>query len=106
MASAKPTRCILPKKMKLKYRLKDFIKEKVDESYYLSDELVKSFEEHTQRQKAKGNGFSFSPTEGEGTSFTITTREGSRTDDTFLKVSEELGEECSSLGSDMNTHRV
>ena len=43
-----------PKKMKLKYRLKDFIKQKVDESYYLSDELVKSFEEHTQRQKAKG----------------------------------------------------
>ena len=53
-----------PRKTKLKYRLKDFIYKKVDESYYLSEELVRSFEEHTKRQKEKGNGFAFSPTEG------------------------------------------
>lgn len=32
-----------PKKMKLKYRLKDFIKKHVDEKYYLSDEVVANY---------------------------------------------------------------
>ena len=34
-----------PKKETLRYRLRDYIKNKVDEKYYLSDELVKSFKE-------------------------------------------------------------
>lgn len=34
-----------PKKHKLRYVLKDFIEKKVDESYYLSDEIVKEFQE-------------------------------------------------------------
>ena len=32
-----------PRKQKLNYRLKDFIEKKVDESYYLSEELVENF---------------------------------------------------------------
>ena len=35
-----------PKETKLRYLLKDFIARKVDESYYLSDELVKDFERY------------------------------------------------------------
>ena len=75
-----------PKKVKLRYLLKDFIKKGVDESYYLSDELVAGFKRHTEEQKAKGNGFGFKPKDGMGTSNTITTKEGSRTDDTFLEI--------------------
>lgn len=33
-----------PKKQKLRYLLKDFIEKKVDEKYYLPDEIVKEFE--------------------------------------------------------------
>ena len=35
-----------PRKVPLRYLLKDFIAKKVDESYYLSDELVKGFERY------------------------------------------------------------
>lgn len=65
-----------PKKIKLKYRLKDFIERKVDESYYLSDEIVASFQKQTEKQAAKGNGFAFNPVDGESEAGTITTREG------------------------------
>lgn len=75
-----------PKKVKLRYLLKDFIKKGVDESYYLSDELVAGFKRHTEEQKAKGNGFQFKPSDGERCANTITTREGQRTDDTYLQI--------------------
>lgn len=54
-----------PPRMRLKYRLKDFIEKEVDGSYYLSEEIVRMFREHTERQKAKGNGFEFKPTDGD-----------------------------------------
>ena len=75
-----------PKRQKLKYRLKDFIERKVDESYYLSDEIVASFQKQTEKQAAKGNGFAFNPVDGESEAGTITTREGQRKDDNFLKI--------------------
>ena len=75
-----------PRKIKLRYVLKDFIEKKVDDYYYLSDELVASFKAHSAAQEEKGNGFRFSTTKGEGTAHTITTREGQRTDDNFLEV--------------------
>ena len=37
-----------PKKQKLRYLLKDFIEKKVDEKYYLSDDLVKEFEKYVE----------------------------------------------------------
>lgn len=39
-----------PKKQPLRYLLKDFIEKKVDESYYLPDELVKEFERYGEEQ--------------------------------------------------------
>lgn len=39
-----------PKKHKLRYVLKDFIEKKVDESYYLSDEIVKEFQKRVGKQ--------------------------------------------------------
>ncbi len=58
-----------PRRFKLRYRLKDFIKKKVDKKYYLSDELVKGFQEYNERQKDKGLGFKFEPQNPEGGEF-------------------------------------
>lgn len=45
-----------PLKQPLRYLLKDFIYRKVDESYYLSDDLVAEFERYAEREgKADGN---------------------------------------------------
>lgn len=78
-----------PKKVKLRYFIKDFIEKKVDETYYLSDEIVSMFERHSEEQRNKGNGFEFKPTDGSGAAHTITTREGQRTDDNYLYDGEE-----------------
>ena len=54
-----------PVKQKLELRLKDMLEDKVDEKYYLSDEMVKWFVAHNEKQREKGNGFRFDPFERE-----------------------------------------
>ena len=54
-----------PKKKKLELKLKDMLEDKVDEKYYLSDEMVNFFIANSERQKEKGNGFRFEPHERE-----------------------------------------
>lgn len=76
---------LFPKPQKLQVRLKDFLDKKVDEKYYLSDKTVEMFIEHTKKQQAKGNGFAFEPTTGDGVGKCITTREGSRGYENFIK---------------------
>lgn len=45
-----------PDPFPLRYALKDFIERKVDERYYLSDELVKEFERYAEKEgKKDGN---------------------------------------------------
>lgn len=73
-----------PRTRKLQYRLKDFLDWHVDEKYYLSDETIEMFIEHTEKQRVKGNGFKFEPTDGGGYAKTISTRAGGRTDDNFI----------------------
>lgn len=75
-----------PPRMPLKYRLKDYIEDDVDESYYLSEEIVRMFRKRTYEQKSKGNGFGFKTTKGEKNAGTITTREGSREYNNFLET--------------------
>lgn len=55
-----------PQEQPLSVRLKDFLDKHVDEKYYLSDKTVEMFIEHTEKQRAKGNGFKFEPTTGGG----------------------------------------
>ena len=43
-----------PKKQPLKYVLKDFIYKKVDESYYLPNDLVKEFERYVEKEGNQG----------------------------------------------------
>ena len=75
-----------PKTIPLKLRLKDILEPEVDEKYYLSDVAIKGFINHAERHAEKGNGFKFSPTDGEGIAVTLTTHEGSRGYNNFLKV--------------------
>lgn len=74
-----------PDPIKLKKRLKHFLDKEVDKKYYLSDKTVEMFLEHTARQQAKGNGFKFEPTDGEGIAHAGLTRAGGRSDDNFIK---------------------
>lgn len=54
-----------PKKQKLKLKLKDMLEEKVNERYYLSDEVIKSFVINNEKNALAGNGFRFDPVERE-----------------------------------------
>lgn len=50
-----------PKGERLTKRLKDVMEESVDEKYYLSDTMIKSFIAKNDTNKEKGNGFQFQP---------------------------------------------
>ena len=74
-----------PKPIKLERRLKDVLESNVDEKYYLREEIISFFQQNSEKQKANGNGFRFSPTMGGGYGKAITTHAGSRMDDNFIK---------------------
>lgn len=74
-----------PTPIKLEKRLKDVLETNVDEKYYLSSDIIKYFEKHTQESIEKGNGFRFAPTDGDVIGKAITTRAGGRMDDNFIK---------------------
>lgn len=61
-------------KQELKLRLKDILDDEVDEKYLLSDKLVSYFNEHKKKHNAKGNGFGWSPTDGNTVANAITAR--------------------------------
>lgn len=63
-----------PSGFPLKLTLRDLLEKNVDEKYYLSEKMIESFTYNSQKQKEKGNGFKFEPTNGEGVAKTITTR--------------------------------
>lgn len=65
-----------PTPIKLEKRLKDILETNVDEKYYLSSDIIKYFEKHTQESIEKGNGFRFAPTDGNVVGKAITTRAG------------------------------
>ena len=84
-----------PRKIALKYRLKDFLEEQVDEKYFLSQRTIDFFIANTEKQKLNGNGFTFDPMNEDDTERigkTITTRAGSRMDDNFVMKNKQLGE--------------
>lgn len=72
--------------IKLEHKWKDLLEEQVDEKYFLSEKTIKFFEENSEKNKEKGNGFRFKPVEKENAEIakTITTRSGSRMDDNFI----------------------
>lgn len=67
-------------------RLIDYLESDVPEKYYLSERRLKGILESTEREKEKGNGFSFSICDQRGVSQTISTKEGCRKTSTFIMV--------------------
>lgn len=76
----------LPNSIKLKHLLVDFLDKKIDESYYLSTDIIKYFVNHTAESIEKGNGFRFAPTNGKVIGKAITTRAGGEWTTTSLSV--------------------
>ena len=74
-----------PESFPLEKRLKEVLEESVDEKYYLSDKMVDYLGTITEKNKARGNGNVYVPTDPEGISKTITTKEGSRVKDNFIE---------------------
>ncbi len=74
-----------PEPFPLEKRLKDVLEEVVDEKYYLSDKMMNYFVSITEKNKARGNGNVYVPTDPEGVSKTITTKEGQRVKDNFIE---------------------
>lgn len=75
-----------PKPFTLEKRLKDVLEKDVDESFYLSEKIVKTFIARNEKNKAKGNGFKFEPTMGDVIASSILTNAGSRDCDNYVYV--------------------
>lgn len=87
-----------PEEIELTKKLKDVLEESVDEKYYLSDKLISGLIANTERQRAKGNGFTFETTDGDCVAKTVTTRVGAcRSGDNYIQVIGKLdikGHDC------------
>lgn len=73
-----------PQPFELDRKLKDVLESNVDERYYLSDTLIRGFDEHKKRMKERGNGFGWKPTNGTGVAHTLQTSGGTRPDDNYI----------------------
>ena len=74
-----------PKEFPLELRLKDMLEDSVDEKFYLSGKMVNYLHTITEKNKARGNNNLYAPTDIDGTSKCITTKEGSRVKDNFIE---------------------
>jgi DNA (cytosine-5)-methyltransferase 3A len=64
--------------------LKDVLEDDVDEKYFLSEKMLNFLNRNSELQSKKGNGFKYTPTDGNSKGKTITTKECSRMDDNFI----------------------
>ena len=65
--------------------LKDYLEDFVDEKYYLSDKMIAGFISHKEKHQKKGNGFAFVPKEDKDIANCLSTKNGSRPTDNFIK---------------------
>lgn len=79
-----------PKPIKLEKRLKDVLESNVPEKYYLSEKTIESYENITRRHAEKGNTFAYKPKTSDEIAGTITTRNGSRQTDNYIKEPQVL----------------
>ena len=93
-----------PKPFPLEKRLKDVLEDEVDEKYFLSDKMLDYLKSNSEIQKNKGNGFKFDPTDGNSIGKAVTTKEGQRMDDNFIKVKSatKQGFEVATEGDSIN----
>lgn len=57
---------LFPKPFDNGLRLKDFLEDKVDEKYYLSDKIIAGFVKHNKNHEAKHTGFKWKPRDIDG----------------------------------------
>lgn len=73
--------------------LKDILEDNVDEKYYLSDKMLNYFNNNSELQKEKGNGFKFQPFYFLSQNHkTVTNKAGVRMDDNFIVEMQGRGE--------------
>lgn len=77
-----------PEPFELKLRLKDLLEPVVDEKFYLSDKFMAYVTTNDAKQREKGNGFRFSPTDGDTIAKAIRTGPNNKMDDNFIYESE------------------
>lgn len=65
--------------------LRDILESDVPDKYYLSEKMLQYFQNNSEKMKQQGNGFSFTPTDGLKKANSVTTKEGSRMDDNFMR---------------------
>jgi DNA (cytosine-5)-methyltransferase 1 len=75
-----------PKPVPLKTKLIDLLEPEVEEKYFLSKKMLSYLIKNADDQKAKGNGFKFTPLHKEDVARTIRTKEGQRMDDNFILI--------------------
>lgn len=75
-----------PKPFTLEKRLKDVLEKDIDESFYLSEKIIKTFLARNEKNKAKGNGFKFEPTMGDVIASSILTHPNDRLCDNYVYV--------------------
>ena len=78
-------RYFFPARQKLEKRLKDVLESNVDEKYYLSDSVIDMFNHHKEKNREKGNGFGWNPTDGGGYAQAIKTASNNRADDNYIQ---------------------
>ena len=74
-----------PKEFPLELRLKDMLEDSVDEKFYLSGKMIDYLHNITEKNIARGNGNTYTPSNIDGCSKTITTKEGQRVKDNFIE---------------------
>lgn len=79
-------RYYFPKPFKLERLLKDVLESDVDESYYLSKKMIDTFQKRNKRNEERGNGFRFSPTNGDVVAAAVLSNAGSRDCDNYIRV--------------------
>ena len=77
-----------PHILPLKYRLNDILELKVDEKYYLSDNMIKCFQNNLAFNGARKKQFERNFSKKEDIAFTITCNAGNRATDNFILVPE------------------
>ena len=84
-------RFVFPQGRELTTRLKDFLEDEVDESYYLKPEVIAKYEAHKARHRAQGHGLGWEPQTGDDVSHTITTHPSKNSTNTII-IAGTLGE--------------
>lgn len=74
-----------PKKVPLDKVIRDYLEDGIiPEKYYLPEDRIRGLIRSTEKEKARGNGFNFNPSDGDTIAHTITTCAGQRKIDNFI----------------------